>query len=328
MKLAPTRRDGESVAGENGDSVGVPSHEVLQAAADFHRGVVVVSEGQNAAGRLTLGPDEIGDAVHQHPCLAGARAGQDEHVGLLAVVRHDALLDGIVQAADDGDVGLRGRLALDLPPAPGQPPFEKLALFQCEIIHRQPQGLTDRLQAALGKLHHDVNLQHLPLVVQRKGLEVRVGEAAPLRRQSDGHGGTEDRQAAVQADDLHVVQPQQGVVQEFRRVPDPAVEEHVALQGFEEPAHRGLGEQIGAAALRRQLAEQVVEKEPGGAAAELSRFLQVTPASLQGNPDGFGVPRSQAQTALAAAFAAAVLGDALEHPRTGAPAGARGRRRP
>ena len=57
--------------------------------------------------------------------LPGARAGQDEHVGLPAVVRHDALLHGVVQAADDGGVGFRGGLALDLPPSPGQPEFQK-----------------------------------------------------------------------------------------------------------------------------------------------------------------------------------------------------------
>ena len=224
--------------------------------------------------------------MHQDPRLAGARAGQDEHVGLLAVVRHDALLHGVVQAADNGGVGFRSGLALDLPPSPGQPALQKFLLFHGEVIHGQPQRLADRLQAALGELHHDVNLQHLSLVVQGQRLEVGVDEAAPLLRQPDGHGWAKNRQTAVQADDLQVVQPQQGVVQEFGGVPDPVVDEHVALERLEEAAHGGLGQQVGAAALRRQLGDQVLQQALGGAATQVCGFLQGTPAPLQGHGVG------------------------------------------
>ena len=49
--------------------------------------------------------------VHQHAGLAGTRAGQHEDVGLLAVVRDDAPLRGVVQALDDGPPGFRRGLA-------------------------------------------------------------------------------------------------------------------------------------------------------------------------------------------------------------------------
>ena len=98
-------------------------------------------------------------------------------------------------------------------------------------------------------------------------------------------------------------------------VPRPAVKEHVALQRPEEAAHGGLGQQVGAAALFRQLAEQVVEEASGGVSSQFGCFLQGTPTALQGDPDGFGILGPQPQASLAAAFAAAVLGNALEHPR-------------
>ena len=67
------------------------------------------------------------------------------------------------------------------------------------------------------ELHHHVDLQHLTFVVEPEWFEVGVGEAASLLllREADGHGRTEYRQTLVEADDLLLVQPQEGAVQQF-----------------------------------------------------------------------------------------------------------------
>ncbi len=81
-----------------------------QAFADLGGGVAVVGQHQNAARVLAPDPDEVGDAVDQHPGLAGAGARKDENVGLFAVVAHDLLLCRVAQRLDDGVPGFAGGL--------------------------------------------------------------------------------------------------------------------------------------------------------------------------------------------------------------------------
>ena len=69
------------------------------------------------------------------------------------------------------------------------------------------------------KLPHHVDLADLALIVELKRLEVGPGKAASglLLRQLDGHGLPEDRQAPMEVDDLLLVQPHQGALQQLLR---------------------------------------------------------------------------------------------------------------
>ena len=128
-----------------------------------------------------------------------------QHVGLFPLVGHDVPLKRVPQALDDGAPGRGRRLPADLPVPARQPAGEKFLLRECEIVHRQTQRLAHGREAALGELLHDVDLQHLSLVVKREGLEVRLGKAAPFPLlQPDRHGRAEHRQPLVEADHLQL----------------------------------------------------------------------------------------------------------------------------
>ena len=93
---------GQPMAGEDGDAPGVGAKQRLQAAPDLDSSMTVVGQGHNAAGVFPSYADQVGDSVDQHPRLAGAGAGQHQHVGLLAVVGDNTLLIRILQVLNDG----------------------------------------------------------------------------------------------------------------------------------------------------------------------------------------------------------------------------------
>ena len=133
---------------------------------------------------------------------------------LSTIARHEA---GVVLPADL------------LVPA-GQPAVQERLFLQREVVRRQTQRVSHGGEAALGELHHHVDLQNLPLVVERQGFEVRVGEAAPLPLlQADGHGGAEHGETLVEANDLLLVQPQKRTVYQLVGVPDLALQDQVGL---------------------------------------------------------------------------------------------------
>ena len=86
------------MTGENHHAASVVSDQLGKPAADLDRGVPVVCQGQDGAGILAPHPYQVCDAMHQHPGLAGAGAGEDEHVRPLPAVRYNPSLDGVVQA--------------------------------------------------------------------------------------------------------------------------------------------------------------------------------------------------------------------------------------
>ena len=200
---------GEAVAGQHGHTAGVVADQFLEAAADIDRGVAVVGQREDAVRVFPPDADQIGDAVHQHPRLAGAGAGEDQHVGLFPVVGDDTLLVWIPQAFDDGTPGVGCGLAADLLVPARQPAGEERLLIQAEIVLCKAHCVPHTGESALGKRRHDVNLQHLALVVKVERPEVRFCEAAflLLPAQPDRHGWAEHRQPFVQADNLHFVQP-------------------------------------------------------------------------------------------------------------------------
>ena len=89
----------------------ITADQFAKALANLDSGVTVIRQGKNAARVLATGADQIGDAMHQHPCLAGTRAGQDKHIGGLPVVGNDLALRPVVQRLDDLAPRFRGRLA-------------------------------------------------------------------------------------------------------------------------------------------------------------------------------------------------------------------------
>ena len=158
--------------------------------------------------------------MDQDSRLARAGAGQHQDAGLFSVVGDNALLDGILQVFHNGPPRLRRGLARNLLVAGRQPAAQKILLLQAEIVHDESQRVGHGLQAALDVLRHDVNLEHLVLVMELERCEVGVGEAALFLTQTDGHGGAEYGQSLIEADDFLFVQPQQGTVQQSFGIPD------------------------------------------------------------------------------------------------------------
>ena len=165
----------------------------------------------------------------------------------------------------------------------------------------------------LGVLRHHVDLPHLLVVVELQGGVVRLGEPPPLRPEQDGHGGTEDRQALVQADHLLLVQPQQSPVHQTVGMPDLAVQHQVRFHRRQQLAHGGLGQQVRAPDALRQGGQQVVQQQPRGRAAQFGGLGQWSPVPLQRHLHGLPVPAPQSQAAPAATLAAPVGGDAPHH---------------
>ena len=128
----------------------------------------------------------------------------------------------------------------------------------------------------------------------------------------DGHGGSEDGQAFVQANYVLFVQPEQGAVHQPVRSIDSAAEQEVFVQSGVESAQGGLGQQVGASGAGGQGAEQVFEQSVGRGAAQLCDGGYVLPLPLQGDLDGLPVAAAQGQAAPAGSFVPAVGGDAVD----------------
>ena len=302
------------MAGEHRHPAGVVSDQVREAAPDLDRGVPVVGESEDAARVLAPGAHQEGDAVHEHPGLAGAGTGEHQHVHLLPVVGDDSLLGGVVQALDDGPPRLGRSLAFDLLVPIRQPTAKEVLLPQAEVVHGQMQGVGRGLETAPGVLHHHMDLRHLPLVVELEGLEVRGGEAAPrcLLFQLDGHRGTEHGETLVQADNFLFVQPEQRAVKELVGLPHPTLQHQVVFECDQQSAEGGLRKQVRPPAAGRQAGEQVLQKTMRPFPPQRSGLLQRAPGAQQLHAHRLGVGLAHPQAAAAAALAAAVDRDAAQ----------------
>ena len=219
---------------------------------------------------------------------------------------------GVLQALDDAPPGRRRGLPRQIPVPIRQPAAQEVLLARTEIIHRKAQRVRHGVEAPLCELRHHVDLQHLVFVMELERREVGVDEAAPILAQVDGHGGPEHRQPLVEADDLLLVQPQQGAVQEPLGILDPGLQLQVGTECVQQLAECGLGQQIRAPAAGRQAVEQMIQQAPRGTAAALRGLRKRLPITLEGHPYRLRVPPVQPQAALAALLAAAVPGDAAE----------------
>ena len=301
---------GHPVAGQHRNPAGVVADEGGQAAPDLHRGVPVVGQGQDAPGVLTPDPDQVGDAVHQHPGLPRPRPRQDQHVGLLPVIGHDAPLHGVVQALHDAAPGLGRGLTGQFPVPVRQPALQELVFRLAEVVHGQVQVVRRGPQAMLGVLRHHMDLPHLLVVVELQGGVIRLGEPAPLRLEQDGHGRTEHRQPLVQADHLLLVEPEQGPVHQPVGMPDLAVQHQVRLHRRQQLAHGGLGQQVGAPHALGHGGEQVLQQQSCRSSPHFGRLGQWSPVPLQRHLHRLPVPAAQSQAAPTTSLTPAVGGDA------------------
>ena len=273
----------------------------------------VVGQREDAARIFPSGSNQISDAVDQYARLAGAGAGEDQHVPLLPIVGHDALLDRVSQAFDDGAPGFGGRLPADFLVPAGQPAGEEIHLVHAEIVHRQAQRVAHLSEAALGKFRHHMDLQDLPLVVKVEGREVGPGETASfLLPQADRHGRAKDCEAPVESDDLLLVQPQQGAVQQLDRVLDLAHQNQVGFDCLGQLADGGLGQQVRTAAAGRQAGEETIQQARRRFAPNPGRRFEHAPWALQLHPHRFHITFPHRKAARLPVLAAAVLGKAAD----------------
>ena len=196
------------MAGEHHYSASVVANEVRQTTPNLHSSMPVVGEGQDAVRVLPPHPNQVGDAMHQHPRLAGAGACEYQHVSLLPVIRHDPSLFRIVQALYDVLPGLRRSLPRQFPFSIGQPAAQELLSTQTEIVHCHPQSFGHGPETPLYVFRHNVNLEDLLVIVQLEGCKVGLHKAASFRHQSDGHGRAKHSQSLVQPDHFLLMQPQ------------------------------------------------------------------------------------------------------------------------
>ena len=159
------------MAGEYGYAPRVVTDQVVKPTTDFHGGMTVVCKCKDALRVFPSHAHQVGNAVNQYARLSRARTGKHKHVRLLPVVGHDAPLFRIVQILHDFLPGLRCRLTADFPVPSGKPALQEFTLRQFEIVRPELPCLPDVFKSPFGELLHDMNLQHLTLVVQRQRLE-------------------------------------------------------------------------------------------------------------------------------------------------------------
>ena len=145
--------------------------------------------------------------MHQYPCFAGAGTGEHQHVRLLSVVYHDAALNGVSQAFDNGSPRFRRGLPRNFSLSVRQPVAQKIISVQHEIVHCQTQGVSHRPKPPLRELRHNMDLQNLFAVVEFERCEIRLGETSAFRIQVDGHRRSKHRQTAIELDNLLLVKP-------------------------------------------------------------------------------------------------------------------------
>ncbi|EXI70724.1 MAG: hypothetical protein AW07_03854 [Candidatus Accumulibacter sp. SK-11] len=303
----------QGVTGQDVDRPPVVADQIRQTLADLRRGVAVVGQRQNAARVLAAHPQKIGDAVDEDARLARTGTGENERIAGLAVVGDDRLLHRVGQRLDDLAPRLRRRLPRHLVLALRQPTLHEVGTRQTEVVERQLQRVGHRLQTTLHVLGHDVDLQHLLVVMLLQWREVRLPELAlPVGVEPDGHCRPEHRQPLVEADHLLFVQPEQRPVEQARAIPDLRLEQQIALDRGQQPAERRLREHIGATRCRRQTGQQMVEEVCGGGATQFGRPRQRRPVALQDDRHRLGVQPPQRQAADTTLVAAAVGGQTAQ----------------
>ena len=112
---------GQRVTGKYDDSAGVVANQFRKAAANLHRRMPVICQGQDGARVLPSDSHEVGYTVDQDPGLAGSRPGEYKHVRVFSIIHNDAALMGVSEAIYNLVPRLPGGLSGKLAPRNGQP---------------------------------------------------------------------------------------------------------------------------------------------------------------------------------------------------------------
>ena len=131
--------------------------------------------------------------------------------------------------------------------------------------------------------------------------------------QANGHGRTKHPQALVELDHLLLVQPHQSPVQQLVRAPDLAPQDQIGLNGPCQFSKRGLGQQVRAAAARRQAGQQMIQQAASRVSPDAGSLLEEPPLAPQRHPYGLGVQFPHGEAAGGPILAAAVVGDAADN---------------
>ncbi|MOA04612.1 hypothetical protein D3C78_1241790 [compost metagenome] len=197
------------MVGQHGEAEGLLADQLEHAPADLVGGVAVEGQRDDGAGRHPAHAQQVGDAVHDHPRLAGAGTGEDQPVAVV-VVGDDELLRGVERPDYGLPRGLAGGQGEDLVLA-GEIAAQELLLAVAEVVQHQAQGGGHFLEGDFRILAHHVHLDAPLAVVLVEALEVllEVALALALRADGDGHGPAHHGHAVVESQHLLLVQVQQ-----------------------------------------------------------------------------------------------------------------------
>ena len=288
--------------------------QLVEAPPRFHRRVTIVGERQYASRVLPAHPDEVGDAVHQHPRLARSRSREHQHVGALPVVGDDPLLGPVSEALDDRFVVLGQGIAPERRLLALEPLADEFVLRELEVVDREAESQMDVVDAEPRVLGDDMDLLGLLGVVLLQRREVRDREGPSVPRDLQRHRLTEHGEAAVESDDLLLVHPEKRAVDERLSllVLQLRLQHQVVLDRLFERAVGRFHQQIDPADSVRHLAEEMVEKPGRAVPAKPRDAIDAGPVPTQPDPDGLHVAGADLDAAFGIGLVAAVGGDAPE----------------
>ena len=184
----------------------VRADQFLEFFAKAHDSTAVKTEHQDGPRVYPFDPQQIGNAMGDHPGLAGTRSGEHQHVFLWRG-RDNGRLRLVFEVIDDAGVGLLAGRPIQYLLSAGKVALDKILLVIVEIGCDQAHGGTDLLQSLLRVFVHHVDLEVALGIVGFQRLKVANRIASPLRfgLQHKGHGLPEDGQPLLQVEDTLLV---------------------------------------------------------------------------------------------------------------------------
>ena len=134
--------------------------------------MAVIGQRKDAARILSPHTHKIGDPVHEHARLPGSGPRQYQDGGLLAVVSHDPLLDGILERFNDRPPRFWQGLTPQFLHSSRQPLLNELVARERKIVHCEPGCIGLGRESAFCVLGHHMDLHCLLAVVLLQRLEV------------------------------------------------------------------------------------------------------------------------------------------------------------
>ena len=304
------------MAGHHVDAARVLSDQLVQTPPRLDRRVAIVGERQDASRVLAPHADEVGDAVHQDPCLARARAREHQHVGALPVVGDNSLLGPVPELPDNRlevfGKGVASKRRLLAP----EPLVDECLAGEFEVVHRQAQRQVDVIHAELRILGDHVDLCGLLGVVLLQRLEIRDREGPSVSLDLQRHRRAEDGESTVESDDLLLVHPEQRAVDERlgRLVLQLRLQHQVVPDCLLQRPVGGFHQQVDPADTVRHLAKKMFEKPGRAVAAKPRDAIDGVPGPAEAHSDSLHVSSADLDAALGVGLVTAVGGDAPKEP--------------